>query len=496
MKITLNMDTSETLLSNCISTPNIEMIQIKCDVKKLSFAAFSNQINLKTLKLKSNLIPTIPHNFFGRLNSLETFDISYNKMKNLNLGTFASLQKLKILNLSFNELRKIEVGVFDDLHQLEFLILSNNKMTNLPVGVLDELVNMKSLDLSNNVMTKIEPSLFISVQNLEKLYLSGNLLKREDSLSGVQSLTQLKTLDLSNSNIQSGHLKLLRQSVKLEELDLSYNHLFQIPSDTFISVPELTKISLRNCELKNLEEKIFLHNFKLKNLDVSNNALRSLPNSLLPNSTNELEYLNVSHNYISNLSTNTFNHVDVFEIDISFNELTEIGEDILNMEKVNKIHMQNNKISHIHDLAFASCSFPIKYLNIANNRMVFFGEYFMDWLANLEKIEIHGNPWECKCLDELQTTLNNRFIEYDQSRYSHGTIPYCGTVEFIPDWKQKYDKYKQCWLGCVQTKESKASLQRMRLVKKHRVDSDMHRKGRKPLKVGSESELYIIQVEQ
>ena len=84
----------------------------------------------------------------------------------------------------------------------------------------ENLSSLRLLALPSNRLTEISPEALSSLPSLEELYLSHNALT---SLSGLQTVSRLRTLDVSNNRI--AHLTHLRHLEQLEEFWASSNLL-------------------------------------------------------------------------------------------------------------------------------------------------------------------------------------------------------------------------------------------------------------------------------
>ncbi|XP_052794410.1 toll-like receptor 4 isoform X2 [Mya arenaria] len=143
---------------------------------------------------------------------------------------------------------------------VKFLDLSYNLLSPW-TGPVFGLHRLKKLDLSENYCTNISKVFFFGFQNLEALNLTGNMLEEtfhpNNADAGVMFGNQkkMKNLTLSAINVSNLHQDLLNSMVKLERLDLSYNHIH--------------KWNL------NLKSYCFHH------LDITSNRLSSLPKDLM-----------------------------------------------------------------------------------------------------------------------------------------------------------------------------------------------------------------------
>lgn len=179
------------------------------------------------------------------------------------------------------------------------------------LSFLNDLKNLQSLDLSGSWFNAEELSLIASLPALRQLDLSDCGLS---TIAGLENAVNLTDLNLSGNSIRN--LTPLASLFHLQELDLSHN-----------AVTDLTNLS-------NLAY--------LNKLDVSYNSITSIA-PIAP--CYKLNWLNASQNYLTSVSALT-NLTELTYLDLSYNELEDvdvIGE-CVNLKELN---ISDNYISDI-----------------------------------------------------------------------------------------------------------------------------------------------------
>lgn len=184
--------------------------------------------------------------------------------------------------MSNNQIIKIEDGAFSNLTNLIILDLSNNHLVTSSLTIetfrgkydpstLLPMKHLKILKLGNNNLHSLDPDVFDHFPNLEELYLDTNPFKILDlgSMMAINSVTELKLLDLSYMELQTISDEMFHRPAKLKILDLRGNLLTDLPRALQWAV-------------------------NVENLTLDNNPIRSIEGDhifpLLPN----LKYLSLS----------------------------------------------------------------------------------------------------------------------------------------------------------------------------------------------------------
>ena len=208
-------------------------------------AEWGNMGKLKRLELSAKgMSGTIPTSF-SNLTNVEEIILSQNHLRGSIPSFLGSLTTLKVLNLSGNEFTGSVPPSLGDLLNLELLRLQDNRLSSPLSPRLADLSKLLELDLSNNDLTGTLPTWFSqdsSLDSLEKLYLNfnrlgGTLTMHAKALPVLDSLKlgnnqftnissafctlEVRKLDITNNNFETGLPKCLPQMTRLETLKAS-----------------------------------------------------------------------------------------------------------------------------------------------------------------------------------------------------------------------------------------------------------------------------------
>lgn len=325
---------SLSLMWNCLPGRLKALKLPSCQVI-IDHDAFVNLKNLTFLQLAGNSLKTIPL----LPQSLEVLGLEFNNIFHIEqtLGTPFLKQLLLAKNCYYanpcNEPFFIDQMVFQGLPLLQNLTLGFNNLTSIPTHLP---ASLESLDLRENRITEIREGSFTNLTKLRYLNVEWNcqrcdhtaqpcfpcpnnsslglhdkaFFEQRDSLVNLSlrgnsihsipknlfaQLKKLKTLDLSNNllaySIRNGTFYEELQGVV--SLNLRYNyHPLKIFSELILS-PSISRMkSLRKLHLSGL----FFHQLSANSLK----PLFSLP---------QLEYLDLSLNFISSCNVTVFNQL-------------------------------------------------------------------------------------------------------------------------------------------------------------------------------------------
>lgn len=180
------------------------------DNKVRKVNAFGQDIKFTTVYLQNNQIESIPQNFCGFTNEMETFDFSNNRLT-------------KIPN------------IFDanSVHIMGSVDFSNNQITGVEDPDNFKGINANEIALENNRIKNFPKELFSAGSPITTLNMSGNLLEEipEGSLQGKNSYL-LETFDLRFNKLTKLSEDFRATTIPyLSGLDLSYNCFSEVPAD-------------------------------------------------------------------------------------------------------------------------------------------------------------------------------------------------------------------------------------------------------------------------
>ncbi|XP_056393813.1 leucine-rich repeat and fibronectin type III domain-containing protein 1-like protein isoform X2 [Hyla sarda] len=157
------------------------------------------------------------------------------------------------------------------------LRLMDNFITTLRRKDFANMTDLIHLTLSRNTISQVMPYAFYDLKGLHALHLDSNRLTfiNEEHFKG---LINLRHLILSNNQlhyIAPGSFDDFIDT--LEDLDLSYNNLVEIPWETVGRLSSVNTVGLDHNLIEYVPEGIFSNLHKLARLDMTSNKLKKIP---------------------------------------------------------------------------------------------------------------------------------------------------------------------------------------------------------------------------
>ncbi|CAD6188725.1 unnamed protein product [Caenorhabditis auriculariae] len=199
----------------------------------------------------------------------------------------------------------------------------------------------------------------------------------------------VRKLRIIHSNITSIARSLVLAFPMLEELDLGYNQIFSLGSDS-IHLPRVKKLSLNNNRIEVLGVHILRYMPQLLELDLSSNMLTKLVTSDF-SSASTLRILRINRNQIKTIECDTSTQMPAIEsLDLSFNELSEMpGDGLRDMEQIVRLNLSFNPINAIPHAALRLPNLQVLDLSNTLARVVEAGAF--SYLPHLHTLHLQNN---------------------------------------------------------------------------------------------------------
>ena len=207
-----------------------------------------------------------------------------------------------------------------------------------------------------------------------------------DDLKELQISSKINEFYLRGNNLKTISSEILKKLTHLKTLEISNNNLEYIPTNTFKDFNNLEKLILKGNELKTLSKEMFT-------------------------GLNNLYSLDLSENEISELNNNVFEKlVMIVDIRLSQNKLTVIPNFVFsNIKTLRFLFFTNNFIHEIHDRAFEDLS--MMKLGLSFNRLKSIPVSAFKGFQITGKVVLINNPLDCSCPFAMKYALNLQHLK-------------------------------------------------------------------------------------
>ncbi|XP_062557497.1 chaoptin [Armigeres subalbatus] len=265
---------------------------------------------------------------------------------------------IRRLDFSNNGIRSLPDKAFSGVgeHIIELRLANNLMGDNLnPIfstTELQTLKNLKILDLSGNQLMALDEGIFVGCRKLQDIQLDGNKLSDIPATS-FKDLPALRLISLRNNLIENVSAESFEFSNKLERIDLRYNRIHMLKANAFSSLPTMKELLLAGNLISVVDERAFMGADSIQKLDLSDNLIAEFPTAAL-GSIESLKVLNLSLNNIDKLESKHLQQSKNLQIlDISRNVIASVLPGTFREQTLLKyLDLSLNSLRTIEDDAF------------------------------------------------------------------------------------------------------------------------------------------------
>ncbi|XP_057317912.1 chaoptin-like [Microplitis mediator] len=364
---------------------------------------------LRYINLESNRLHYLPDKLFlpevhGELRDIK---IGYNYLEELPAGPFTNLTELRTIDLTGNRLHFLSTGTVEDCMKLVTVSLAYNRIATMDKGAFRRLSSLRFLNLEFNALTALD---------LDAIVESGGT---EFSLNvSFNSISTINTQFRLNN---------------LTSIDLGYNNITVLPSDTFSRIPNLKTLYLRGNYLATLYPGTFALEH-LETLNLQDNRLVTLRKQTF-HGTPFLQQLDLSRNSLSQLSTEQFRNLRNLRIlNLSGNHIRSLSRDVFEGTRIETLDLSSNRISIVPSAAFLEVGYTLRDLNLAENLIEHLDSSAFP-LSQLIKLNLANN--RLTILPDNTFVSVNKLLSLNLSN-NHIQANFKELFHYLPDLRQLY----------------------------------------------------------
>lgn len=355
----------------------------------------------------------------ANLRNLNTLRLKGFYVKTLDSSILKRLNRLEVLSLKFCSIEKLAANAFDGLKtNLKELYLDGNLLQSIPTEALTlvKFKQLRVLSLSQNIIKILDMSSFgfgISSE-LIRLDMSYNGLRQIDSNTFNSFNQTLKELLLQNNELNSYSFKFVQQLPNLHELNLDFNLINKLDNFMFSKSASLESLSLQGNSIQFDDDSKFAFQglANLQRLNLARNNIKYLPSGLFK-SFSRLTNLLMDKNNLNEfdrLNKFTFDgiHSTLVNISLQYNKLKSNSLVCLSQfDRLERVKLGFNQIEELNMNMLKNVLVTLTNLDIQNNQLSKIALDDEHVVNNLNEIDLSNNNL---------CTFNNNLLKSNKLR--------------------------------------------------------------------------------
>ncbi|XP_046592857.1 protein artichoke isoform X1 [Neodiprion lecontei] len=360
---------------------------------------FSKNKNLGKLMLSNNILRSLPGLLLIGLESLKEVKLDGNRFQDIPYDAFANATSIEILSLAKNVILNVDVSKLNGMTNLRELDLRGNYISSLYGFAAANLSRLNAVDLSHNRLTALPANFFIRSHSLRRVDLAVNNFRQIPGVAlSSQNIPGLSWLNMTANPLMRIHeISSEAKYPALQEIHISATNLTIVTSQDFEAFPALMHLFMGNNVISRVSPSAFRNLPNLLTLDMSSNELELLPQERLRR-LEHLKLLNLTHNKLKELENFPPDLKALQILDLSHNQISGVGKNTFqHLEKLEELHLYGNWISFISPDAFR----PLKKLRILDLSKNYLENLPLNAFRPLEtqirSLRAEENPLNCGC---------------------------------------------------------------------------------------------------
>ncbi|KAJ8965079.1 hypothetical protein NQ317_012047 [Molorchus minor] len=250
---------------------------------------------------------------------------------------------------------------------------------------------------------------------IQRLVLRSNKIKTVDA--SFQFYRDLQYVDLSNNHLVNIPTKSFLHQEKLQELHLNENKLSSINNKTFQGLKSLTVLNLRRNFLEELTRGLFSVLPKLEELNLGENRIFKI-DELAFEGLLSLRVLYLDDNSLSSVPTPSFPVLgSLAELHVGLNSFTSLPDDAFSgLGKLSVLDINSAGLSNISTYAFRGLT-GLRSLSLGDNRLQQIPTLQLSQLCRLEELTIGQNQFTAIGKGCFKGLINLRKIDITGASY-------------------------------------------------------------------------------
>lgn len=228
--------------------------------------------------------------------------------------------------------------------------------------------------------------------SIQRLVIKNNKIKTIDS--SIQFYAELTFLDLSYNHLVNIPQRTFAYQKKLQELHLNHNKIGSINNTTLLGLSSLTVLNLRGNFLDELERGVFSPLTKLEELNLGQNRISKIDSSAFDGLIN-LRVLYLDDNTLTTVPTPTFKAMpSLAELFLGINSFQTISrEAFADLRGLSRLDLRGAGLFNISHESLKGLE-GVRILDLSDNRLSRVPTLELSTLSRLEELSLGQNNFE------------------------------------------------------------------------------------------------------
>lgn len=245
---------------------------------------------------------------------------------------------------------------------------------------------------------------------IKRLAIHNNKIKTIDS--SIQFYAELSFLDLSYNHLLNIPPRTFLYQKKLQELHLNHNKISLISNQTFIGLNTLTSLNLRGNFIGDLSMDVFSTLPKLEELNLAQNRIARIDRNAF-RSLSSLRVLYLNDNTLSAVPSEAFAQLTTLaELYLGINSFTVIEADAFErLHGLNTLDLKGAQLYNISVDTFRGLERSLRKLDLSDNRLAMVPTVALSTLIRLEELSLGQNDFEVIPKNAFSGLTNLRHLD-------------------------------------------------------------------------------------
>lgn len=184
--------------------------------------SFEDPSNVSSVAVCHSKVPLMTNELCRAFPNLRTIEMEKVHLKQIQDEALSFCINLSELDITHNNLTEVKPNLFINNPAITKIDFSSNQLTYVDVKVFEPIKNLKYLNLGDNFLVHLDFRAMPLLLSLKRLWIQGNNLLDVDEFAVIQKLPNLKEIAFNDNLFDCRNLKLMIETFKKVNLNVTY----------------------------------------------------------------------------------------------------------------------------------------------------------------------------------------------------------------------------------------------------------------------------------